>query len=189
MQFDEEVMRTRRARRNSQVVSGQVRSFAHLYDLHVDEVYRYVHRRCQDHGLTEDIVQETFIAAIGRADDPNEITVAWLIGVSRNKLFDVFRRQMVYDKKLKLLANSELPAGELDLAERLLVEAALRELPTHYRLVLTLHHMNGMTVPAIAKELDQSVKSVESLVARARKKFTLALEQQDHPHTERGHYS
>lgn len=182
-------MRARRVSRDTPSVSGEAPSFAHLYDLHLDEVYRYVHRRCQDHGLTEDIVQETFIAAIDRTEDPGEITIGWLITVARNKLFDVFRRQVVYETKLTLLANSEDVANEVDVSERLRVEAALRALPTHYRLVLTLHYMNGMTVPAIAKKLDQSTKSVEGLVSRARRKFTAALEQQDEPQTERRHRS
>lgn len=151
-------------------------SFAQVYDLYVDEVYSYVHRRCQDHSLAEDVTQDTFMAAIRSTDDPATITIAWLITVARNKLFDVFRRQVVHEKKLQLVANTVGHTDEVDIAERLRVEAALQVLPMHYRLVLSLHYINGMTVRAIAEELDQSLKSIEGLITRARRELTEVLE-------------
>ena len=51
-------------------------SYAQVYDAHVETVYRYVHRRCQDHSLAEDVTQDTFIAAIRNTDDPATITIA-----------------------------------------------------------------------------------------------------------------
>ena len=151
-------------------------SFAQVYDAHVDTIYRYVHRRCQDHSLAEDVTQDTFVAAIHSTDDPATITIAWLITVARNRLFDVLRRQTKYEEKLQLVANNTSQPGEIDVADRLRVEAALRVLPVHYRLVLTLHYINGMTVPAIANELDQSLKSVEGLVTRARRELSAVLD-------------
>ena len=101
-------------------------------------MYRYVHRR--DY-LAEDVTQETFMAAIRGTDDPSTITVGWLITVARNKLFKAL--SATYEEKFEL---SPLTPGstEIDIAERLRVEAALGVLPMHYRLVLTLHYINGM---------------------------------------------
>ncbi|NNE11191.1 MAG: RNA polymerase subunit sigma-24, partial [Ilumatobacter sp.] len=64
-------------------------SFADMYDAHVEEVYRFVFRRCRDHALAEDITQETFMAAIRKADDPSTLSVGWLMTVARNRLVDV----------------------------------------------------------------------------------------------------
>lgn len=155
---------------------GTPLSFAQLYDAHVDEVYRYVHRRCQDHSLAEDVTQDTFMAAIRGIDDPNTITIGWLITVARNRLFDVFRRQTAYEEKLRLVALDADVDDEVDVAERLRVESALAVLPLHYRLVLTLHYINGMTVRAIADELGKSLKSVEGLITRARRELVAALD-------------
>ena len=152
-------------------------SFAHVYDEHVETVYRYVHRRCQDHSLAEDVTQDTFMAAIRNADDPGAITIGWLITIARNRLFDILRRQTNYEEKIRLVANSTSGDDEVDVAERLRVEAALGALPVHYRLVLTLHYINGMTVRAIAEELGQSLKSVEGLVSRARRELTTELDE------------
>ena len=151
-------------------------SFAQLYDAHVDEVYRYVHRRCRDHSLAEDVTQDTFMTAIRTTDDPSTISVGWLITVARNKLFDVFRRQVTHEEKLQLVANQGSMGGDVDITERLRVEAALGVLPMHYRLVLTLHYINGMTVRDIAAELDKSLKSVEGLITRARRELTAVLD-------------
>jgi RNA polymerase sigma-70 factor (ECF subfamily) len=161
-------------------------SFAQLYDAHVDEVYRYVHRRCQDHSLAEDVTQDTFMTAIRATDDPDSITIGWLITVARNRLFDVLRRQATYAEKLQLVANDTPGDHEIDIAERLRVEAALGSLPLHYRLVLTLHHINGMTVRAIAAELDKSLKSVEGLITRARRELVAVLEADEPTPAERG---
>ena len=152
-------------------------SFAQVYDAHVETVYRYVHRRCQDHSLAEDVTQDTFMTAIRNTEDPATITIAWLITVARNRLFDILRRQTKYEEKLQLVANDASRPADIDIAERLRVEAALGVLPVHYRLVLTLHYINGMTVPAIADELDQSVKSVEGLVTRARRELSAVLDE------------
>lgn len=152
-------------------------SFAQVFDAHVETVYRYVHRRCQDHSLAEDVTQDTFMAAIRSTDDPATITIGWLTTVARNRLFDVLRRQTRYEEKLRLVANNASRSDEVDIAERLRVESALSVLPVHYRLVLTLHYTNGMTVGAIADELDQSLKSVEGIVTRARRELIAVLDE------------
>lgn len=161
-------------------------SFAQVYDAHVETVYRYVHRRCQDHSLAEDVTQDTFMTAIRSTTDPATITIAWLITVARNRLFDVLRRQTKYEEKLQLVANNTSRIDEIDIAERLRVEAALGVLPVHYRLVLTLHYINGMTVRSIADELDQSLKSIEGLVTRARRELVAILDEEAPQSTEAG---
>ncbi len=169
-------MRPRCENGDTALVEAQGLSFAQVYDALVDEVYRYVHRRCQNHSLAEDVTQDAFMSAIAKVDDPASITIGWLITVARNRLFDVLRRQAKYEEKLQLVANDLTPSADVDIADRLRIESALAALPAHYRLVLTLHYINGMTVRAIASELDQSLKSVEGLITRARRELTELLE-------------
>lgn len=175
------LMRPKRVDGRIGLAAGPKQSFADVYDAHVDEVYLYVHRRCLDHALAEDITQETFIAAVRSTDDPSSITVPWLITVARNRLFDVLRRQVNYDKKLRLISNASRNDAETDITERLRIESALKALPVRYRLALSLHYLNGMTVRAIAKELDQSEKAIESLMTRARKAMRAELERSREP--------
>ena len=159
------------------IVAEWAPAIAGVYDAHVDEVYRFVHRRCRNHSLAEDITQETFITAIHRADDPGSISISWLLTVARNRLFDVLRRQVRYEDKLRLVGAAETEGSDVDPVERLRVEGALNELSVDYRLVLTLHYIDGLTVPALAEHLDRSVKSVEGLVTRARRELRAKLDE------------
>lgn len=154
-------------------------SFADMYDAHVEDVYRFVYRRCRDHSLSEDVTQDTFMRAIRSTDDPNSISIGWLITVARNRLVDVLRRQTRYDGKLRLVGAADADSHEVSLAERLRVEAALNELSVDYRLVLTLHYIDGLTVPALAERLGRSVKSIEGLVTRARRELRAKLDEGD----------
>lgn len=157
-------------------VAGRRISFADMYDAHVEEIYRFVFRRCRDHSLAEDITQEVFMAAIRVTDDPTTISAGWLITVARNRLVDVLRRQTRYEGKLRLVGAAGRTDREVDLAERLRVEAALNELSVDHRLVLTLHYIDGYTVRALAEHLDRSVKAVESLMTRARRALRAKLD-------------
>lgn len=151
-------------------------SFAAMYDAHLDEVYRFVHRRCRDHSLSEDIAQETFMTAIRSTDDPSSISIGWLITVARSRLFDELRRRAKYEERVRLLGDTELGNDVTELAERLRIEQALSELPLDYRLVLTLHYIDGFTVPALAEHLGRSAKSIEGLVTRARRELRARLD-------------
>lgn len=146
------------------------RRFSALFDAHVDEVYRYVHRRCRDHALAEDVTQDVFLSAVRSVSDPSTIDVGWLVRSARNRLVDVLRRQAVGAQKLRLIegALAETPVL-LDgrVVERIEIERALAQLSVDHRLVLALHYLDGYTVPALARELGRSVKSIEGLVSRA----------------------
>ena len=65
-----------------------------IYDVAVDQVYRYHRTRCGHRQLAEDLTAETFLAAVGQVqtDRVDDVTVAWLIGIARHKLVDHWRR-------------------------------------------------------------------------------------------------
>ena len=119
------------------LASGEDFSFARLYDTHVDEVYRFVHRRCRDHALAQDVTQETFMAALRKMEDLNEISIGWLITVARNRLVDVLRRQARHATKIRLVGQVEHGVLDIELTERLRVERAFDELSVDHRLILT----------------------------------------------------
>lgn len=148
-------------------------TFTALFDASAEEVYRYVHRRCRDHDLAEDITQEVFMVAV-KGHHPAEISVGWLKRAARNRLVDALRRKANYERKLRLV-GVDADEGEIDVADKLRIEGALDELSVDHRLVLTLHYLDGMTVPAIASELGRSEKSVEALTTRARRRLRTEL--------------
>jgi len=154
--------------------------FTTLFDDHVAEVYRFVHSRCRDRAMAEDVTQDTFLTAVRTVADPAEVTVAWLVRVARNRLFDIVRRQARYAGKLRLVGAADQVPDDMDTTvEKLRMNEALDQLSIDQRLVLTLHYVDGLTVAALAEELGRSVKAVESLVTRARRNLRRELEDTD----------
>lgn len=154
--------------------------FAALYERHAIEVYRYVHRRCRDAALAEDVTQDTFLAAVRTVDDPAEVTVGWLIRVARNRLLDLLRRQARYEGKLQLaIGRSEVADDPAAVVGRLRMTAALEELRVEHRIVLMLHYVDEMTVAALAVEMGRTPKAVEALLTRARRALRRELERSD----------
>ena len=154
--------------------------FAALYEQHAIEVYRYVHRRCRDAALAEDVTQDTFLAAVRTVDDPGEVTVGWLIRVARNRLLDLLRRQARYEGKLQLARWPREVADEpAAVVGRLRMTAALEELRVEHRIVLMLHYVDEMTVAALAVEMGRTPKAVEALLTRARRALRRELERSD----------
>ena len=63
-------------------------------DVAVGDVFAYLRSRCSNRALAEDLIADTFLAAVGqiRRGRVNDVTVAWLIGIARHKLLDEWRR-------------------------------------------------------------------------------------------------
>lgn len=77
-----------------------------LYDDALPQVYGYIHRRCRNTSVAEDLTTEVFVGAVdsikrGVVDD---VTIAWLIGIARFKLVDHWRRIGREERKLEAVA-------------------------------------------------------------------------------------
>ena len=112
--------------------------------------------------------------------DTEEIGLAWLRRVARNRLIDVIRREDRYRDRLRLVGVSDDVDDHGGLvAGRLRVEQALAALAPAHRLVLVLHYLDEMTVQALADELGRSCKGAEALLTRARAALRAELEVAD----------
>lgn len=143
-----------------------------IYDRALPEVYGYLHSRCGNRTLAEDLTSETFIAAVDaiQRDTLPDPSVAWLVAVARHKLVDHWRRAAREDRKLTLAAENtrvvDDPWDELvDIAG---VRAQLARLGPHHRVALTLRYLDGLSVPEVAAMLDRTVHATEALLVRAR---------------------
>jgi len=165
-----------------------------IYDVAVDQVYRYHRARCGHRQVAEDLTAETFLAAVGQVqrDRVDEVTVAWLIGIARHKLIDHWRR---LDRQPRLSADlrhdgdpdpaiddlaSDDPVSEEwtpGLLERQQVEGVMSQLGPHHREALVLRYFDGLAVPDVAVALGRTVHATETLLVRARRRFRLLYEQ------------
>lgn len=74
------------------------------------------------------------------------------------------------------------PTGELRTAEEIArIEGAFSQLPEHYREVITLSRIAGLSNEAVARELGRSEDSVRMLLFRALARLALLLERPNPP--------
>ena len=152
--------------------------FAAFYRASLPEVYAYVLHRCGTRSVAEDIVQETYLAAVKalNTNSVDELNIRWLIGVARYKILDHFRRQSrsprTADEPVDEVVTSDaaLDAWSLE-PSRDGVQTALDALTPVHRMVLLLRHLDGYPVTEIASAIGKSVHATESLLVRARQTF------------------
>ena len=177
------------------IASGDEAAIEALYESHVDGLYAFVFYRVgREPALAEDVVQDTFLAALDAATsfDPGRGSArAWLCTISRN----VIRRHLRHHPRTEQLGEtwarideilSELFAAlegaplsdELIAREqtRDLVSMTIANLPDRYRSVLERKYVGGESLGELARELELSEDAAKSLLARARRAFRETFE-------------
>ena len=172
---------------------------------HGDALFGFAVLRVRDRAAAQDLVQETFLAAIkgkesfaGRSNER-----AWLFGILRNKLIDYYRLQ----GREVPLANLEAPSPEeqnafvaaglgkdgwqrgvapkaWDTPEEILVtkefqevlKACLSRLPGKIAQVFLLREIDGVPSEEICKDLGVSPNNVWVMLHRARMGLRRCLE-------------
>jgi RNA polymerase sigma-70 factor (ECF subfamily) len=129
-----------------------------------------------DRDAAEDAVQEAFgrlwkqWESLSGYDRPE----AWLRRVAINIAISRWRRI----RRLHPLGDTDRPdrlAGEDDGAGRTDIEGALRTLPVKQRHALLLHHVVGLPVAEVAREMDAPEGTVKSWLFRGREALQRSL--------------
>jgi RNA polymerase sigma-70 factor (ECF subfamily) len=158
-----------------------LRALEDVYRSNVQLVYGYAVARL-GRAEGEDVTGEVFQAAAlafaeGRAD---HVTPPWLMAVTRNKVIDRWRRAERRMAKAHLLEQAGEVVGPLELSldreRRDQVLDTLSKLNGRHRMLLVLHHLEGQSVQELADALGESVRAVESALARARRRFRTIYE-------------
>lgn len=135
-----------------------------------------------DRAEAEDVAQEAMLrlwrqAPRWRAGEAQVST--WLHRVVSNLAIDRLRRRRRWSAEDPPELPDERPGAEARLAEAdrsAALRAAIADLPDRQRAALTLRHFAELSNPEIAERLEISVEAVESLLARARRALSKALE-------------
>ncbi|MCC6526493.1 MAG: RNA polymerase sigma factor [Polyangiaceae bacterium] len=177
----------------ARVAAGDDGALVRFYERSVDGLYRFVFYRVgKDAAACEDVVQETFLAALGRTDEYDAARGSlrsWLCQLSRNVIRKHLRAQKrtvelamwerLDDTLTRALESLEREALLDEVLEQKethdLVYLAMDNLPDSYRRVLEQKYVDGATLEALATERGLSVDAVKSLLARARRAFREAL--------------
>ncbi len=153
---------------------------AHAFDQWSPRVYGFVIARCGDDALAADVTSEVFLAAaraIG-SDRPEQVTLPWLLATARRRLIDQWRLQRTRRKTLQSILAQPRDQGRGDVVDRERVRRALAALPQQQIAALTMRYLDEMSVSEVADELEVSYRAAESLLARARRSFQRAWEEQ-----------
>ena len=169
----------------ARLIQGDPAAVDEFVEQYTDNVYRFVYH--QVGGLAqdaEDIVQETFMAAlksIHRFRGDSKLRT-WLFSIAAHKVADMRRRigrrpetvPLDVDTSLQMKGpNPEQAMEHLQARQR--IHQALSQLPPHYRTALVLKYIQDMRVREIGKVMKRSEKSVESILVRARRLLSKIL--------------
>jgi len=168
-------------------------------DQHGDDLFRFAVRRVRDSEVAQDLVQETFVAALEARDrfagrSPEK---SWLVGILKHKVSDHFRkasRESVLDEapederafdrngnwKSDLTAPKEWPKDPSRLVEQKefwrALNRGLSELSPRMARVFRLREVDGLSTEEISRLLNISSANLFVILHRARMHLRHGLE-------------
>lgn len=148
---------------------GDENALAALVRRHAPLVWGVCSRMLHHHDA-EDAFQATFLVLVRKADGvPREAVANWLYGVARQTAVRVRSIAAKQRRREAQLANPPEPAApEPPAADTQAVDEEVSRLPGHYRAVVVLCDLEGLTREQAARQLDVPAGSVASRLARAR---------------------
>lgn len=160
--------------------SGDEAAFEALLKRYLTLLYRYIVSLVKDPETAEDVVQQTAVKAWKhlRRFEPEKSFKTWFFTIGKRTAYDSLRRKRILpfsslqEETRQLLESTpdeallpdEILARE-DIAEE--VQAALAEIPLHFREVLLLVYQQGFTLGEAAQILGKSYNTVKSNHYRA----------------------
>ena len=146
--------------------------FEALYRACRDDVYAYVASLLRDASAAEDVTALAFERVLRgrrRFDPQRGSERAWLFGIARNAALDELRRRArrtTLDREP--IDDAPLPDELDELAERrLVVRAALRELPPRDREIVLLKFIGRLSSSELARVIGTSETSATTRLSRA----------------------
>ena len=148
-----------------------------LYRRHVHRVTGMVARLLRHGPDVEDVVQDTFVAALDRLHtlrEPHKLG-GWLVTLAMNRVRKRFRRQRLrrllgLERSLAdeaLAAQARSDASQEARAELALLDAALDAIPTAERICWVLRHVEGYALDEVASLAGCSLATAKRRIKRA----------------------
>jgi len=147
-----------------------------LYDQTAAELLRVAMHLVADPARAEDLVQQTFVAAIEAADrfDASRRVRAWLLGILTNQARKLQREQArVPEGRTGAAIDPRAIAATNEFTAQ--VDAAISTLPQVYQPVLVLHLKHGMIAAEMAHVLRRAPGTVRTQLMRALELLKKAL--------------
>lgn len=154
---------------------GDKEAYGDLYELYLDEIYRYIFYRVSNEADAEDLTEQVFLKAWEnlsnyRGDVPLK---AWLYRIARNTTVDHYRtrkQNIPLDENMSLIDKKDQPEEKALTQETALrLNGAISKLSPLHQDVIILRFVNGYSTEEIAQILERSNGAVRVLQHRALK--------------------
>lgn len=153
------------------LMAGDTDAFGFFYDEYAKKIYSYIMFRTSDTELSQDITHDVFLQAWQYIQEKKSIHnfQAFIYRLAHNKIVDFYRikdRTPVllpedYPSKIDHQQEIEIKGDIQLLRQRLL------ELKEEYQNILTLRHIEGLSINEISEVLGKDKNNVRVLLHRA----------------------
>lgn len=153
-----------------------------MYNLYVNDIYRFVLVHVRDTNLAEDLTADTFTRAWRQIDSGKfdfKHTKAWLYTIARNLMTDHWRKKptIPLDEEIEIIDTDKPGHGEVvdrKLQAKRIIKS-LKVLPPDMKSVVTLRFLQHYSVRETSEALKLSEANVRVLQYRALKKLKQVL--------------
>jgi len=162
---------------------GDKAAFEELFEMYQPRLKYYV--RKLDNGDTniDDILQNVWLTVFKKIHKlkANQSFSVWLYRITRNKVYDGFRRK---DRFVRLPEDDEFPVShsdepEFDANDAQNLNRAMNQIKPYHREVLTLCFIEQMSYQSIADVIGCSIGTVRSRIFYAKKSLRKEMESQN----------
>ena len=164
-------------------------SYAALYDIYVEQIYRFIYFKVSTREEAEDLTSEVFLKTWHYVQEKKEITnfKALLYKIARNCIIDLYRKKSA---KPEAYLEDQLERGfeagdkgewlrkETDALDSKQVIKALKKLKQEYQEVITLRYVDELEIVEIAEIVGKGKVAVRVTLHRAINKLKEVLEKE-----------
>ncbi|KJJ42086.1 RNA polymerase sigma factor SigM [Bacillus subtilis] len=147
-----------------------------IYQMYMNDVYRFLLSMTKDKHLAEDLLQETFMRAYIHIHSYDHSKVKpWLFQVARNAFIDYVRKHKkevtISDDIIGSLFQNAVqsPAHQVEIKE--VLTGYMSELPDNYREALTLYYLKELNYREASHIMNISEANFKSVLFRARQRL------------------
>ena len=162
---------------------GERTAFEELFEMYQPRLKYYVRRLDSEGTNIDDILQDIWLIVFRKIHKLKDahIFAVWLYRITRNKVYDGFRRK---ERVVRLPEEDEFPVSggdepvfDTNDAEKL--HRALNKLEPHHREVLTLSFVEQLSYKSIADVVGCSIGTVRSRIFYAKQFLRKEMERQN----------
>ena len=164
-------------------------SYAALYDIYVEQIYRFIYFKVSTREEAEDLTSEVFLKTWHYVQEKKEITnfKALLYKIARNCIIDLYRKRSA---KPEAYLEDQLERGfeagdkgewlrkETDALDSKQVIKALKKLKQEYQEVITLRYVDELEITEIAEIVGKGNVAVRVTLHRAINKLKEVLQKE-----------